>query len=136
MNLDSYSDDSRRLGYNTCECGRERTPGSDACERCTYLDGTRDNAQIIDVLRGTDGLSVSEIAAVLGKKHKEGVQRSLDRLRRIGRVRRYWRDGDSYQVERRLFGQPKARVTHAAHGHYVYALDGLTERQWEASCSR
>lgn len=129
--LEAYSDRSRRLGYKTCECGNERSRNAQACKRCTYLDGVREAAFVIDALRGTDGLSITEICALTGTTYHEAMQRALKRLMRIGRVRRYWRETDAHLVER----SPSRRKwgTRGGSGCWVYALDGATEREWRAA---
>lgn len=122
--IERYSHDTeRRNGTTICECGARKATSCEACPACTFQDGTRENAQIIDVLRGTDGLSAPEVARMLGNTYTEGTARSLRRLLRIGRVRRYWRDASSVDGTFMCFG---AKVTGSrvfGNGCWVYALD-------------
>lgn len=131
MNLSTYSDSPRRLPRNTCECGNEKSNNAEACDRCTYLDGTRGSSRIIEALRTATGLSIAEICGVLGTPydwHNGGAARSIHRtvvsLMKSGRVRRYWRDAESKQVEGRAFGS-RGLVTVGGWGCWAYTL---TER--------
>jgi hypothetical protein len=72
-----------------CECGTPKRRGSPACERCRFLDGQHANyADVIAVLRGTDGMSVSEVAKATGRGRRSAF-RVLKQLLASGRVRRY-----------------------------------------------
>jgi hypothetical protein len=50
------------------------------------------------------------------------------------RIRRYWREADSsLTFERRQnFGGKKAVIKFGGDGAWVYALDGVTEKEWAA----
>ena len=114
-----------------CECGNEKSTKMDACNRCTYLDGTARWGFIIDALRGTDGLTLAELAAITGK-HREALQRTFKRLLEIGRVRRYLRETDGMEVTRNMFGKGRRTARIGAPEQWVYILDGDWER---AACA-
>lgn len=70
-----------------CECGRPKKYTSEACARCRYLDGSvATDFDVISILREvSDGLTSAAISAETGR-YRESVQRTLQRLRRAGRV--------------------------------------------------
>jgi hypothetical protein len=110
-----------RLAF--CECGALRPRGSQACARCAYLDGEDKGkfGEIISVLRGTDGLSLKELASALGRKTTRALQTSTKLLVQRGRLRRYWTELDCFETSSSPTGKG------AGNGCWVYALDGRTE---------
>lgn len=99
-----------------CECGNAKSYGSVACLRCIYLDGERPKqAAVIHALRGTDGLSLVEIVGVvhgrMSHSARTAMQRTMGRLIKLGRVRRYWREDEGADC-------------------WAYVLDGKTESEW------
>lgn len=99
-----------------CECGNAKSYGSVACLRCIYLDGKRSKqSDVIHALRGTDGLSLTEICDLVNGGSSAGarigMKRTMGSLIRAGRVRRYWREDDGSSC-------------------WAYLLDGKTESEW------
>jgi hypothetical protein len=99
-----------------CECGQPKSYGSVACLRCIYLDGAHPKqAAVIYALRGTDGLSLIELCELVdghvSNSVRTGMQRTMTRLAKAGRVRRYWREDDGSSC-------------------WAYTLDGKTETEW------
>lgn len=75
-----------------CDCGNPKSSNMEACHRCAFLDGSYpQQAEIIDALRGTDGLTTAELLSITGR-FDSALRRSLKTLLQNGRVRRYWRD--------------------------------------------
>lgn len=110
-----------------CECGRPKSSGARCCARCRYLDGeTPHTGAVIDSLRGTDGMSLTEIVeAIDGVWSLSGyrsVQRTCKTLLEQGRVRRYWCEQDAFYCK----GTGRQG---AGDGHWVYALWAATERR-------
>jgi hypothetical protein len=127
LKIDRYSHDSEKKNYTAlCECGEHKSKSAEACKLCTAQDGTRVNGQVIDLLRGTDGMSVNEVSRALGNQHPQGTHRALLRLLRLGRVRRYWREADAVEMDAVDFGQRRKFRRVVGNGSWVYALDGRT----------
>lgn len=128
MDLEAYSDEhGRSCPRSECECGNPKTPNSEACKRCTYLDGNTGSAYIIAALRGSNGMTIRELCEVLGLRYESGrgnagVLRTCQRLERRGRVRRYWREIDQHDVVRRVFGHRRQRTHAGGSGCWVYVL--------------
>lgn len=99
----------------TCDCGARKSHRAIACHRCQYLDGRYAlQAAVITALRGTDGMSVSDMCAELGFAGvqggpQRGVFRVLNTLVEQKRLRRYQSDTDS------------------GRWCWLYALDGRTQ---------
>lgn len=107
-----------------CECGNRRDRRQEACRRCQYLDGrTALVMHAIMVLRGTDGLTISEICEAVYGRADENARHSMRRivvnLTSTGRLRKYWDE----TLTRSLFGSDESS---AAYGAYRYALWGET----------
>jgi hypothetical protein len=77
-------------GSRTCECGREKSPTRNACERCQFLDGrTKGERLIIRALRDAGGYTtIYDIASLAGcsQRHVFRVMTRLIAQRRILRV--------------------------------------------------
>jgi hypothetical protein len=106
-----------------CECGRPKSHGASACNRCGYLDGCTDLIGFaIAALRGCDGLSLVELReAVYGsattcRNPDRILLRLVQTLMARGRLRRYWRE---IEVDRRA---GECRWGHGL-GCWVYSLD-------------
>lgn len=69
-----------------CECGRYRGKRI-CCDRCRYLDGEREIAEITYQLRMMERASVKELAEATDR-HWEAVYRSLRALQKKGRAKR------------------------------------------------
>lgn len=126
-----------------CECGDPKPPRKESCPRCAYLDGDNHpnhvdlSVQVIAALRGTDGLSLLGLCQALrrdtgrgnGRRHMLRVVRSLLRQRRI---RRFWCDGGDNEVAMVSWSYRDAAklVSLGGSGCWLYALDGLTQREW------
>lgn len=124
-----------------CDCGEPRAPGLDCCARCAHLDGIgrRDRAaDVIEALRGSDGMSLRELCRVLGMDDSLGngtrsMWRWVKRLMDEGRIRRYWHEDSTASTEhvesfRNGDGEKRGAV-----GCWAYCLDGKTEREWRKS---
>lgn len=123
MTLDAYPHDTETQNRTrVCECGEIKPKDKLACRRCTYLDGAGASATVIDFLRGTDGMSAAEMAAAIGLRNKVSAAKSLSRLFRLGRVRRYWREDGPRECARGAM-----RRIGDGGGCWVYALDGSPE---------
>jgi hypothetical protein len=109
-----------------CDCGNPKPYRAECCVRCGYLDhgiphrqtNWRHKALVVSILRGTDGLSLTEICGALGlpatihgTAHRS-LHRTVSQLVRDGRLRRYERVEDSGKT------------------CWVYILDGLDPRAW------
>ena len=79
-----------------CECGNSKSVGAEACDRCTYLDGTRAEALAIAALR-RDGqsLDTDQLVAETGCA-RETIYRMVKRMMAAGRVRRF--EGDISEI--------------------------------------
>lgn len=76
-------------GSRTCECGREKSPTRNACDRCQYLDGrTAGERKIIRALRDAGGYTTVYNVASLADCSQRHVFRMLSRLVKQHRVRR------------------------------------------------
>lgn len=75
-----------------CDCGNPKSSNMEGCHRCQFLDGARaQQTDIINALRGTDGLTTAELLAATGR-FDSALRKSLKTLLTNGRVRRFWRD--------------------------------------------
>lgn len=138
----------------TCECGNRKSSNAAGCDRCIYLDrpGHRLMALIICILRGTDGMTITELVAALegintdvaSRRDQPNRQRSMLRTLQLlvadHRIRRYRRECDTVDMDFVHTRDRYGRVTGArpcAAGErglriggslaWVYALDGRTE---------
>lgn len=72
-----------------CECGNEKGKHSEACERCTYLDGVRATAMVIAALR-RDGKSLTTEQLISETRlPRETIYRMVKRLITSGRIRKF-----------------------------------------------
>lgn len=112
-----------------CECGNEkRSKRAPACERCLYLDGwLPKQAAVIHALRGTDGLSLRELVEEIYKRDDRNATssmlRTVQRMERDKRIRRYERENDSVEIEGERFGIAR-NFKRSGSACWVYALDG------------
>jgi hypothetical protein len=120
------------IDRRTCECGRPKGKDLGCCDRCSYLDNGAQvkHGLVIAALRGTDGLSITELCHVLGieaskDNGRAAMHRTLSVMIAHGRLRRYWRESEGDPVF--VFRMQMAR---RARLEAVYALDGLDERAW------
>jgi len=88
----------------TCECGEDKHPAADACNRCAHLDGGDDREGIvIAAMRQLGGpSSVEEIADVAGYS-KRSAWYALAALEGIGRVNYAYVDDDEQPQSARLY---------------------------------
>src|SRR6266516_4466908 len=65
-----------------CECGSRKTPGTEACDRCMFLDGVSlQDMILLDALRLRGGVATAEELEIdSGWSHRQ-VLRALDRLK-------------------------------------------------------
>lgn len=127
----------RRPGSGKCDCGEPLIAGSDCCARCAHLDGVRRSdaaGGIINVLRGTDGLSLDELCTeLLPDREKKSAWRQMHRwvhkLMGEGRIRRYWLESTNGSLAIDSYRSGKVRRENAK-GCWVYTLNGATEREW------
>lgn len=109
-----------------CECGTVKHPTSPTCQRCAYLDGSTTNmADIIEALRGTDGLTLREICEATGRD-KRRMHDSLQALMASGRVRRYMVELDA--VTARRGGGLDGWDVGVGASAWAYVLDGDARR--------
>src|SRR5678816_3470413 len=123
-----------------CQCGEPKGNRDVCCSRCGYLDrgwirgvdkpGTTKSA-VIEALRGTDGLTLTELAAET-ELLPRSILRSLRPMLDNGRVRRYWREdvncNAGYQVS--SYRNGTATLGLGAIAAWAYVLDGMTEWEW------
>lgn len=161
---DVGADGTRKLKWTPwCECGNPRVQDAEGCERCCFLDGgsagrlwqkrTPLRALVISTLRGTDGMTITELASALGghttnvRRERPLLYRSLHRivteLMASGRLRRYEQEQSRTRVRMIANRLPDGRVVsfrratddedgfefQSAGGiAWVYALNGRTKR--------
>lgn len=125
--LECYSDHDRHISWRLCECGAKKPSGTTGCARCRFLDGEHpEQATLIGALRGTDGMSISELVDDL-QRLPSALSRSLALLLQSGRVRRYWREADPISTTQRGRNGAGQRAVRSNGGHWVYALNGRFE---------
>lgn len=88
-----------------CECGVRKPKFSEACPRCTRLDGRRGSFWIIAALRefGLSGGTVAEVAEASGISERNTL-RCLGKMVASGLVRRWVDDESTGPARYRLRG--------------------------------
>lgn len=67
-----------------------------------------------------------------GHNRRTAMLRTMQVLEEQRRVRRYWREGDVFEIAAAR-NSVASRLSRGGNGCWVYALDGMTERQWRAA---
>ena len=108
-----------------CECGNRKTKDATACMRCEYLDGNKNAALVVAALRQLGSLTVRELADET-RSWPQTTQRTLQRMLETGRVRRFWREADTFNAVKNIFAIGGGRTTRTGRisndGCWVYAL--------------
>lgn len=119
-----------RSAIGECECGHPKRRQSRSCHRCAYLDGKYPmQAVVIRTLAGTDGLSLYELCVEIcgyyTRDRSTTIGRVVERLFKQRRLRRYARETDAVRLTK-----TQSWGTGGGGLAWVYALDGMTEREW------
>jgi hypothetical protein len=124
--LDAYSDNSRPVPRETCECGSRRSRWADACDRCQFLDGDhRLKSMTIEALRNSD-LTLTELCLAVGRcpdRYKAGMLRCIRVLEKEGRIAKYESESDTVPIIKRSRYGGFQRATKGGLTCWRYTLD-------------